>query len=388
MASKALEKARTKGRKNRSSIDSIKMGPEPVFNKGETKSSVKNRQGLWLKGATWYNYYNKPKDYIDGVLAFASEVYKYDKTQIKALKKLKDWELTLTLGNVAKLWQRGYEYTKPEIKRFGLEFKRMSEQADKIADVETAAVVTAPKISVQDRQRIKVNDTIGSDWDDIVEGWVGGTYNQELDVFKLFKQYDLKGSCINMFNDMVQIEYRPLKDAYENACEQAVEAYGHITRRKQNKMLKLMEGIFSDLEQLKTANKAAKVPKAKKPKASDVQIKGLKYLTDSIEFKVSSINPVMIPGKDVLFIYNTKSRKLIQLIANSTKGFEVSGTTIKNICDKESRVTTLRKPDEILPLILKKSIKQIDKLVWESVTTKISIPNGRINDDCILLRVL
>ena len=34
MASKALEKARTKGRKNRSSIDSIKMGPEPVFNKG------------------------------------------------------------------------------------------------------------------------------------------------------------------------------------------------------------------------------------------------------------------------------------------------------------------------------------------------------------------
>ena len=141
MASKALEKARTKGRKNRSSIDSIKMGPEPVFNKGETKSSVKNRQGLWLKGAMWYNYYNKPKDYIDGVLAFASEVYKYDKTQIKALKKLKDWELTLTLGNVAKLWQRGYEYTKPEIKRFGVELKRMSSQADMIVDVETAAVV-------------------------------------------------------------------------------------------------------------------------------------------------------------------------------------------------------------------------------------------------------
>ena len=388
MASKALEKARTKGRKNRSSIDSIKLGPEPVFGKGETKSSVKNRQGLWLKGAHWYNYYNKPKDYIDGVVAFASDVYKYDKKQIKTLKKLKDWELTLTLGNVAKMWQRGYEYSRPEIKRFGLELKRIMKLAEAVVDIETTTDPSPPQISVQERQRMRVNDTIGADWEEVVEGWMAGTYTQEIDVFKLFKHYDLKGSCINMFHDMVLIEYQPVKDAYDNTCEQCVEAYGHITRRKQNKMLKLMEGIFSDLDQLKTANKAAKVPKAKKPKASDVQVKGLKYQSDSIEFKVSSINPVMIPGKEVLYIYNTKSRKLIQLITNATKGFEVSGTTIKNICSDTSRVTTLRKPDEVLPLILKKSIKQIDKLVWDTITTKITIPNGRINDDCVLLRVL
>ena len=100
-----------------------------------------------------------------------------------------------------------------------------------------------------------------------------------------------------------------------------------------------------------------------------------------------SINPVMIPGKEVLFVYNTKTRKLTQYSTNSTKGFEVSGTTIKNIGD-ESRVTTLRKPDDILPLILSKTIKQIDKQVWDTLTTKVSVPNGRINADCILLRVL
>ena len=72
---------------------------------------------------------------------------------------------------------------------------------------------------------------------------------------------------------------------------------------------------------------------------------------------------------------------------NSTKGFEVSGTTIKNICET-SKSATLRKPDEILPLILNRTIKQIDKQVWETLTTKVSVPNGRINIDCILLRVL
>lgn len=88
-------------------------------------------------------------------------------------------------------------------------------------------------------------------------------YTQSIDVFKLFKTYDLKGSSINMFKDMVMHEYQPIKDAYDQTCEQSVEAYSHITKRKQNKMLKVMEGIFSDLEQLKTANKAAKVPRAK-----------------------------------------------------------------------------------------------------------------------------
>ena len=384
----AENKARTKMRKNRVTIDEQYMGPEPVFQKGETASNVTNRLALWSKGGHWYNYYYKPKDYVDCVLTFAADVYGYDKDKIKTLKKLKDWQLTGKLGKVAKLWSRGYEYTEDEIARWEGELKQIYEEAIEAVEEEIAdAPPPKPVISVQERQRIKINETIAVNWDDIIDGWKDEKYNLKIEVFKLAKQYDLKGSSINMFKDMVMQEYQPVKDAYDGTCEQAIEAYSHITKRKQNKMIKLMEGIFSDLEQLKASNKAAKVPRAKKPKSSDAQVKNLKYRTDSIDDKVSSINPVMIPGKETLFVYNTKSRKLIQYDTNSTKGFEVSGTTIKNICEK-SRQTTLRKPEEILPLILNKTLKQIDKLVWDTVTTKISTPNGRINADCILLRAI
>ena len=64
----------------------------------------------------------------------------------------------------------------------------------------------------------------------------------------------------------------------------------------------------------------------------------------------------------------------------------MSGTTIKNF-DDESRVALLRKPEEILPQILNKTEKQIEK-VWDTITTKINKPTGRINSDCILLRVI
>ena len=40
----------------------------------------------------------------------------------------------------------------------------------------------------------------------------------------------------------------------------------------------------------------------------------------------------------------------------------------------------------MLPIVLSKTEKQLDKF-WQDITTKISSPNGRINKDCILMRV-
>ena len=382
----AENKVRTKMRKNRVTLDDKHMGPEPAFSPGETSANVENRLSIWTGAAHWYNYFLKAKDYVPSVLAFAEDVYGYDKDKIKTLKKLKDYDLS-PLGKVAKIHYRGYEYTEQEFERFGLQLEEMYKKAlVTVEDIEEKAE-KKPVITIQQRQKAKILDTIMDDWDAVVDGWIYGDFKVKFDAYKLFKHYGLKGSAINMFKDMVMKEYEPLKDAYEKKCDQAVEAFSHVKKTNQKKMLVLMETIFEDLDKLKAASKAARVPRVKKPKASDVQVKNLKFKVEDIDAKLASINPVMIPGKEVLYVYNTKTRKLTQYKTNSTKGFEVSGTTIKNICTS-SRTATLRKPDDILPLILSKTIKQIDKQVWDTLTTKISVPNGRINADCILLRVL
>ena len=93
-----------------------------------------------------------------------------------------------------------------------------------------------------------------------------------------------------------------------------------------------------------------------------------------------------MPGKHKVFIYNRKTKKLIEYICSSIDGIEISGTSIKNF-DDSSRQATLRKPDEILPDILNRTERQIDK-IWDSLTTKINKPTGRINKDCIIMRVM
>ena len=65
--------------------------------------------------------------------------------------------------------------------------------------------------------------------------------------------------------------------------------------------------------------------------------------------------------------------------------FEVRGSTVHNWDQDFSRQAVLRKPEEVLPQILNKTIKQIDN-VWNNLTTKVGKPTGRINKDTILLR--
>lgn len=382
----AENKVRTSMRKNRVTIDDKYMGPEPIFQSGETAEGVEDRGLKWQKAAHWYNYFYKTKEYVPTILQFAEEKFGYNADQIKAFKKLKDYEFGY-LGKFAKIHYRGYEYTEKELADAGEKFKELYELALVTVEQIEDKAATKPVVTIQQRQKAKILETIMDDWDSVVDGWLDGDFKVKFDAYKLFKQYGLKGSALNMFKGMVEQEYQPVKDAYDKTCDQAVEAFSHIKRTNQKKMITTMETIFEDLDKLKAANKAARIPRVKKPKASDVQVKNLKYKVEDIDAKLMSINPVMIPGKEVLFVYNTKTRKLTQYNSNSTKGFEVSGTTIKNVCEK-SRVTTLRKPDDILPLILSKTIKQIDKQVWDTLTTKVNVPNGRINADCILLRVL
>ena len=382
----AENKVRTSMRKNRVTIDDKYMGPEPIFQPGETAEGVEDRSLKWQKAAHWYNYFYKTKEYVPTILQFAEEKFGYNADQIKAFKKLKDYEFGY-LGKLAKIHYRGYEYTEKELADAGEKFKELYELALVTVEQIEDKAAAKPVVTIQQRQKAKILETIMDDWDSVVDGWLDGDFKTNFDAYKLFKHYGLKGSALNMFKAMVEQEYQPIKDAYDKTCDQAVEAFSHVKRTNQKKMITTMETIFEDLDKLKVANKAARIPRVKKPKASDVQVKNLKYKVEDIDAKLMSINPVMIPGKEVLFVYNTKTRKLTQYNSNSTKGFEVSGTTIKNVCEK-SRVTTLRKPDDILPLILSKTIKQIDKQVWDTLTTKVNVPNGRINADCILLRVL
>jgi len=248
-----------------------------------------------------------------------------------------------------------------------------------------------PFISPHERTRQKVIKTIVVDWDRmVVDQWCEGVFDKKIikfPTYSLLQTHGLKGSAINMFRDIVMLDYETIKSAYERTDEQCIEAYTHIKKGDKRKMIDFMDEIFEDLDRYKESQRAKRTTtRAKKVYSSSDKVRNLKYCIENIDAKLHSINPSLVPKASILWIYNIKTRKLTEFKSHSINGLDVKGSTLYNWGEETSRTATLRKPEEILPQILSKTERQIDNL-WKTLTTKIGKPTGRINKDTILLRV-
>lgn len=382
--------AKKKAGMSRQTIDDKMMGPEPAWVDGDITTENYSKELNW--GLRWYNYYWKPKQYVKPALKYAKDVLNYSKKDIDSLKKLKDWQLSLTPGpgRLAQIALRGFptdefaDYLKDKYD----ECLRLANEIVAEEQEEKKQKAKKPVISPAERMRMKVVDTIMGDFDEmVVDSWMDDVYDTEFDTYTLLKKHDIKGTGLNIFKQRVEEYHLEISDAYDKKCDQAVEAYSHVKRTNLRKMKKQLKDILSDIEKIRMAQKQTRKPRAHKAKASDKQVEKLQYCKENVDAKLASINPVTIPGAQRLYMFNVKNKKLTEFVSNSSSGFEVSGTSLKNFDPALSRCVTLRKPDDVIPGVMTKTVKQIDNL-WKSLTTKTTQPTARINNDCILLRVL
>lgn len=386
-----LEKRRAKGRKNRTTIEDRHLGPMPVFDKATTPDFEKDNDAYWFawsKAANWFNYKCNPKEFKGYAVRYAKEFLKLSKDDIKNLKKVKDGRF-LQISKLVAIHFTGFEYHDNQRSMIKDVIKDLVKEGEQITVVETVSEESTKKVvSIQERMFTKMMETLYAEFDDtVVESWNEQDFSKKFDAFNAIKRHGIKGPGVKMFADQVKPLYEELNDAYNKTCDQAVEGYSHWSRPNLKKAIKQIETILSDIEKTQLANKAVRKTRTVKPKSSDKQVAKLNYLKDDNTNKLASISPLQIPGAKALYVYNVKQKKLTEYVTDNSAGFMVSGSTLKNFDTQLSRTTTLRKPDDVLPQILKKTKKQIDN-VFKGLTTKVSVPTGRINKDCVLLRVM
>ena len=249
-----------------------------------------------------------------------------------------------------------------------------------------AATAHVVKLTPQELIFNKVQATVMTDLDDLEDQWIEGQ-KTEFDMYNCFKRHDLKSVATPYVRKRLEGWLLDYEDAYHKRCDQAVEGYSHLTRAELKRRITVINSMMSDLDKFKAAAKAVRAPRVPKARAADKQIASLKYLKESSEFKLRSINPIQLPGSMRLYTFNVKNKMLTEYVTQAVAGFEIKGTTLQNVDFEQSRTVKLRKPDDILPMILSKTVKQIDN-EWSKLTTKTSVPNGRLGIETILLRVL
>jgi hypothetical protein len=218
----------------------------------------------------------------------------------------------------------------------------------------------------------------------------------------------LDGENYSVFNELKKIAapkplaqkvydyYKPLYDEIDELINKKtpdlVEGYGHLKTAKDKKdYLSFVKNILDDCSKFMNAATAAKVraprqPRAKKKVPVEKLVAKVKYQKESAEFKLTSVDPANLIGATEVYLFNTKYRHLVQLVAASVDGFSIKGTTITNVREEACLRKTLRKPEDVLTEIGKTTKARVNK-VFIDIKTKAAAANSRLNEETIILKV-
>lgn len=386
-------------------FDTKYTGEEPVFFGWEdwpiSKFMTERR-----RVGQYYAYHHTAKDLVKNVALWMKD-NGYTKEQIKSFRESNLRMLSLVVGAYASARINGMPSVHPGQKEWlatqdGIKSLRpvddfLHEEIDKFLNGPYRAELfkkddddEAPKKpSPIDLLREKINKTILTDLDEWYEDQFANTKNfEKFDIFASLQKHMIPANgCPHIIRYLKDIHTEIAGSLDKKNEPQLAEGYSHIPLTHRRKIVKILEEMIADTESHQQVKKAVRAPRVKKPQAATKQVARMKYEKENQEFKIASINPLTIVGSQVLYAFNTKTRTLFEYVASGPKGFEVKGTTLQGFDLEKSRQVRLRKPEDMLPIVLKKTKAQIGK-AWDTLKTKTSVPNGRFNEQIVLLRVV
>lgn len=244
--------------------------------------------------------------------------------------------------------------------------------------------IEIPKPSIQDYMREKSKEYIG-DLEGILDEVIktGSDFNlyNDLRLKQIPKPY-----CVDI-QSWIEKKIAEYVSVYNSTESEIKEGYSNIGKRKLMALVKVLQQFEEDIQKyadFKKANRKLRVRKAKPPSQ---QVSKLKYKKEDIEARVTSISPTEIVGASQVWIYNSKYKKLAVYRTDSSQGIQVKGSSLQNYDPELCEQKTVRRPEAFLPTVLTATKIKLRKIMSE-LTTKGSDANGRINEDCIILRAI
>ena len=240
-----------------------------------------------------------------------------------------------------------------------------------------------PKISIQGRIQNQVENFV-SEIEGQVDDFISSNYKLNFDVYKDLINRGCKSVHARKMRPFYVNCYNELVDVYNQDDEFSEEAWKHLKPKSRKKMMDFFGIIVDDLDRVIKNATAQRKPRKRKTFSAPRLVKNLKYQKDFSDLKLVSINPEKIIGAAELWVYNTRYNRLgVYHAVNDVRGFSVKGCTIQQFDEETSVQKAARKPQEVLEVLTKRSLKKQLK----SMKTKEQLLTGRINAQTILLGV-
>lgn len=341
------------------SFDDKAYGPEPI--------QIKN----FTDALNWYNYMSDEDQSRDWFFTYVKK--NYTKGEVAALRKLPKWKISKTLGSVARILTNGNELPQKNMDYFDNSVKELVKMAASVVEKDETEEKPKTTVTIQDRVQAKIYNLI-TDCEDAIDT------TQDFNVYNWLQAKEVTPQAANA-----------LREYYSKfAADHEPDEFDTPAMKKHRAQLKkYWEEFVLLIDRYINNKKAVKVrkPREKKVKSAVELVKNLKFRKEDPSLKIVSVHPAEIIGCQQLWVYNTKYRKLIQYLALGPAGIQVKGTTVTGWDIESSTSKTLRKPEESLTALLSAG-KVTLRSFMSNIKTSESKPNGRINNECILVRVI
>jgi hypothetical protein len=339
----------------------------PVVTQEEYRTSLMKALG----------YYNLNMDNSERAKVVLNYLKKTNKKYYDVLSKAPDYEF-LSLGSVITILNKGEYLSDKDQKGIQDKLDSLYECYSYAQPEEVDPRPKAPVISIEKRV-IDAARTASEDIDYAIDKFIHSKvwdFNTKAHLLS----NNVSGMVAKKIGDYYKLNVDEIDEALAGTDEQLTEGYSFLTKTELKKFRAAVQSIVDDCAQHQVTVKKPRMVKAKPPA---VIVKKLKYMFKHDLLNLKSINPADIVGAKELWAYNIKYRKLVAYVADDSDSLSVKGTTIINYSIAKSWSWTLRSPEKFFKdlSIGKRNLNTAAK----ALTTKPTVPNGRINEETILL---
>jgi uncharacterized protein (DUF433 family) len=264
------------------------------------------------------------------------------------------------------------------------EMLRVKQEVKKVVtEAETAQV----KLTIQDHLREKVSECAGElegMFDDFIAD--GAKMTAEWKPMAQIRGMNISPNMVGTIADTWKNRLSEFEEVLEGNDADLVEGYSHLNKNQIKQCVKFIEQVIADCGSYVQIKKVERKPRAKKAVSPERLSSKFKYLKEFAELKLTSVAPAQLVGATEAWLYDTKKRKLVHVIADSHAGtFSVKGSAIIGFDPTTTVQKTLRKPAEQLKDLLAGG-KPAARKVFKDIKATETKFNGRGNENLIILK--
>ena len=366
---------------NPRSADTNAMGMEPTWK----TQPIEGRISAFSHAFSWYNYFYGKKDAREMIVNYLETHGR--KEDVRTLKRIPDSSIRLTTGWLCRMSMVGLDLNEHEqIKLDNLLREILDSKQDDIAE-EVVVEDTVPKITIQDRLREKVSECAG-EIDGLFDEFIssGAKLNADYKPVVLMRSMNIAPQMVNDIKQIWSRKMTEFEQAVAGTTPDLVQGYGFLSKVQLRNCVKFCELVISDCGAYQQIKKVERKPRAVKAVPPEKRAAKFKCIVEFAELKLKGLPAASLVDKAEAWLYDTKKRKLIHLVADShTQAFTVKSNSIIGFSTVDSQQKTLRKPADVLRA-MGAAGKPAARKIYKDLTTTETPFNGRGTENLIILK--